>query len=118
MSISPRHLSIEQFRQENAQLQTTLTASLQENALLHEIISKTSSVSTTDELFHCLVEALMQASFCQAVFVYFYDSSKQQLTLSSTNEPYQRLIGKVAVKLGEGVAGWVASTRQTKLLNG
>lgn len=48
--------------------------------------------------------------------VYFYDRQAKQLILSASKKSHKNLVGKIAMKRGEGITGWVAEHRKTVVL--
>ncbi len=113
---SEAELDAEQLRREKAELQHALEIRTQENVLLNEIISTVGSTLRLDEVLHHLVDTVVRATFCQMAFIYMYDKEKERLVLASTTQKYQRLVGKIEMGLGEGIAGWVALHRKPVFL--
>jgi GAF domain-containing protein/sugar diacid utilization regulator len=114
--VNPPEQSIEHLRQENAELQKALEARTQENILLNEVISTVGSTLKLDEVLGHLVDTVVRAISCHAVFFYLYDKDRERLTLASTNKQYQDLVGKIELALGEGVTGWVGMHLQPVIL--
>jgi GAF domain-containing protein len=108
----PAAQSIEELRKENKALRDALKMQTQENALLNAVISTVGSTLRLDEVLHHLVDAVVRATSCHVAFIYLYDKDKERLTLASTTEQYRRLVGKITMALGEGIAGWVALHRK------
>lgn len=108
--------TIKQMRQEISELQFALEARTQENILLNEVISTVGSTLRLDEVLRHLVDTVVRATSCDVAFIYLYDKDKERLVLASTNEQYRRLVGKITMGLGEGIAGWVALHRQPVFL--
>ncbi len=106
-SVDPTEQSIEQLRKENAELLTALEARTQENILLNEVISTVGSTLKLDEVLGHLVDIVVRAISCHAVFFYLYDKDKERLVLASTSEQYKKLVGNIQLALGEGITGWV-----------
>lgn len=108
--------AIEQMRKENSELQHALEMRTQENALLNEVISTVGSTLRLDEVLRHLVDTVVRATSCDVAFIYLYDKEKDRLVLASTNERYRRLVGKITMAVGEGIAGWVALHRKAVFL--
>jgi GAF domain-containing protein len=108
--------SLQQLRQENNELQNEIERRRQENALLNEVISTVGSTLRLDEVLRHLVDTVVRATSCDVAFIYLYDKDKERLILASTNEKYRRLVGKITMALGEGIAGWVALHRKPVFL--
>ncbi len=108
--------TIKQMSQEISELQLALETRTQENILLNEVISTVGSTLRLDEVLRHLVDTVVRATSCDVAFIYLYDKDKEHLVLASTNEQYRRLVGKITMALGEGIAGWVALHRQPVFL--
>ena len=106
----------EQLRQENFTLHNEIELRSQENALLNEVISTVGSTLRLDEVLRHLVDTVVRATSCDVAFIYLYDKDKERLVLASANEQYRRLVGKLSMALGEGIAGWVALHRKPVFL--
>jgi GAF domain-containing protein/sugar diacid utilization regulator len=104
---SSTELKVEQLRRENAELYAALEARTQENILLNEVISTVGSTLKLDEVLGHLVDTIVRAISCHAVFFYLYEKDRERLVLASTNEQYKHLVGKIGLALGEGITGWV-----------
>lgn len=104
--------TLEHVLKENALLAQELEARTEENVLLNEVISTIGSTLKMDEVLSHVVDTITRATSCHAAFLYLYDQEKEQLVLASTNKPYQHHIGKIAMALGEGIAGWVGRHHQ------
>jgi len=103
---------LEQLTKENALLAQELESRTQENVLLNEVISTIGSTLKMEEVLHHVVDTITRATSCQAAFLYLYDEEKKQLILASASKPYQHHISKIALTLGEGIAGWVGKHQQ------
>jgi GAF domain-containing protein/sugar diacid utilization regulator len=99
--------TVEQLWEEREALVQELEARTKENDLLNEVISTVGSTIKLDEVLSHVVDTITRATSCHAAFIYLYDQEKNQLVLVSTSEPYKHQIGKIALTLGEGIAGWV-----------
>lgn len=108
--------AIEQLRQENFLLHNEIELRSQENSLLNEVISTVGSTLRLDEVLRHLVDTVVRATSCDVAFIYLYDKDKERLVLASANEQYRRLVGKLSMALGEGIAGWVALHRKPVFL--
>jgi signal transduction protein with GAF and PtsI domain len=55
-----------------------------------------------------LINKIIDADSC---FIYLYQNKK--LTLFASKKPHQNLLGKITLKEGEGITGWVAEHKKT-----
>jgi GAF domain-containing protein len=76
--------------------------------VLQEIVSTVASTLELDEVLRAVVGLLSEASAVHACFVYLVDESGERLVLKAAGTPYERLIGRVALERGEGLAWWAA----------
>jgi len=104
--------TLEQLLRENELLAQELESRTKENILLNEVISTIGSTLKMEEVLHHVVDTITRATSCHAAFLYLYDQEKEQLVLASASKPYQHHIGKIAMGLGEGIAGWVGLHQQ------
>ncbi len=61
-----------------------------------------------------LITRLIPIDSC---FIYIYDQSKNELILVASKKPHKGQLGKIILKKGEGITGWVAETKKTVILN-
>ena len=73
---------------------------------LYEIISRVSSSLNLDDVLEGVVKVLSEASAVHACFVYLVDRDAERLELSAASEPYEDLVGRIALERGEGIAWW------------
>lgn len=85
----------------------------QELEILRKIVEITNSAldlkSTLDEV----INALNDMTRADSIFIYLFDENRTQLTLMASKTPHKKELGKVILKAGEGVAGWVARENKT-----
>jgi signal transduction protein with GAF and PtsI domain len=62
------------------------------------------------ESFHGVVELVVEFMECDSCLLYLLEG--ENLVLCATNNPRPDAIGKVRLKLGEGLTGWVARERR------
>jgi signal transduction protein with GAF and PtsI domain len=85
-------------------------------AILHRISSIVSSDLTLDNMLRELVGLTLQVAACDACLVYLVDHSSGEIVLSASQLPHDAEIGKIRLKMGEGVTGWVALHRSVVAL--
>ncbi len=61
-----------------------------------------------------LIDEIIPTDSC---LVYFYDIEEDELTLIGSKKPKKNLIGKISLKKGEGITGWVAYHQKTVVIN-
>jgi signal transduction protein with GAF and PtsI domain len=62
------------------------------------------------EAFHGVVELVVEFMECDSCLLYLFEGD--ELVLCASNNPRPDTIGKVRLKLGEGLTGWVARERR------
>ena len=79
-----------------------------ESEILRKIVEITNSELdlkfTLDEVVRVINEMIKGDS----IFVYLFDEAREQLILMASKTPHQKELGKIVLKPGEGIAGWVA----------
>lgn len=60
-----------------------------------------------------IIDEILKVDSC---LIYFYDKDKNKLILVGSKKPHQKLLGKIALKKGEGITGWVAESKQPVVL--
>jgi len=77
-------------------------------ALLHRTSRIVSSGMSLREMLQELIERVVEATRCDACLVYLPDPASGEVVLEASQLPHKAEIGTLRMKLGEGVAGWVA----------
>jgi signal transduction protein with GAF and PtsI domain len=77
-------------------------------ALLHQISSLVSSDLSLEKMLHELISLTMDVTSCDACLVYLRDTASNEIVLRASQLPHDAEIGKIRMKMGEGVTGWVA----------
>src|SRR5207249_8950028 len=58
----------------------------------------------------------MQVTVCDACLVYLTDHATGEIVLSASQLPHDAEIGKIRLKMGEGITGWVAKNKSVVAL--
>lgn len=77
-------------------------------ALLHRISSIVSSDQDLESILRELVSLTMNVTGSDACLVYLCDNATNEIVLRASQLPHDAEIGKVRMKMGEGITGWVA----------
>ena len=90
----------------------------QELRILHEVAKDISSNVELDELLHRIVEMIMRFITADSCLIYLYDEQNNALILTASNNPQngKALLGRIKLKMGEGVTGWVAREKKPVVL--
>jgi signal transduction protein with GAF and PtsI domain len=78
-------------------------------ALLHRISSIVSSDQDIDSILQEMVSLIMKITHSDACLVYLIDHATNEIVLRASQLPHDAEIGKVRLKMGEGITGWVAA---------
>lgn len=62
------------------------------------------------EVLHGIVELIVEFTSCDSCLVYLI--ANQELVLCASNNPHNASIGRVRLKVSEGITGWVARERR------
>src|SRR5438552_7994311 len=77
-------------------------------AILHRISNIVSSDQSLENMLQELVGLTLQVTACDACLVYLVDHASGEIVLSASQLPHDSEIGKIRLKMGEGITGWVA----------
>jgi GAF domain-containing protein len=77
-------------------------------ALLHRISSLVSSGVELEAMLRELVDLILTVTDADACLVYLLDPQSGEMVLRASNLPHAEEIGRLRLKMGEGITGWVA----------
>lgn len=80
--------------------------------LLQGITQAISSCLDLQEILQRAIEAAAQATQADACLLYLIDRERGELVLTASKDPHPEALGKVRLKLGEGITGWVAREKR------
>ncbi|MCK5177972.1 MAG: hypothetical protein KAR32_00450, partial [Candidatus Omnitrophica bacterium] len=80
----------------------------QELNVLRTIVEITNSELDLDVVLKEIVSVMTTATKADSVFIYLFDDKKKRLLLMASKTPHKKELGKVHLKAGEGITGWVA----------
>ena len=89
-------------------IQKTLDLAGQELKILHQISHSISCSLDLDQVLHKIIDLVVDVTRGDSCLLYLLDEAGDHLVLRASKNPHPRLIGKVAVRVGEGITGWVA----------
>ena len=84
--------------------------------LLHRISNIVSSERALDEMLGEVIGLTLRVTQCDACLVYLLDRESGEIVLRASQVPHAEEIGLLAVKMGEGITGWVAEHRSVVAL--
>ncbi|HUQ94481.1 MAG TPA: GAF domain-containing protein [Bryobacteraceae bacterium] len=86
-------------------------------ALLHRISSIVSSELSLDEMLGEILGTTVQVAGCDACLVYLHEKGTGEIVLRASQLPHAKALGKLRMKIGEGVTGWVAAQQAVVVLS-
>lgn len=79
-----------------------------ELAILRKIVEITHAEIDLQWTLDAVIKVVNEMTRADSIFVYLFDDKREQLVLTASKTPHQKDLGKIVLKAGEGVAGWVA----------
>src|SRR2546421_10241830 len=92
-------------------------SALSQLALLHRVSGIVSSDMSLKKMLDELVGLVVGVTNCDACLVYLLEASRAEIVLCASQLPHTREIGKIRLKIGEGVTGWVAKHQSVVALS-
>jgi two-component system, sensor histidine kinase PdtaS len=89
-------------------LRTELDEKSAEVQLLHEIATAIAAAADLAELLDFIAETAVRVTQTDSSSIYVLDEEKGELVLRAVKDAPTGLVGKLKLKLGEGITGWVA----------
>jgi signal transduction protein with GAF and PtsI domain len=86
-------------------------------ALLHRISGIVSSAMSLQKMLNELIGLVVGVTDCDACLVYLLEASRDEIVLCASQLPHVGEIGKIRLKIGEGVTGWVAKHQSVVALS-
>jgi two-component system, sensor histidine kinase PdtaS len=79
---------------------------------LRRVGEATGSAFDLEEMLKVAADIAVQITGTDSCQVYLFDAAKEELVLRAADESYANVVGKIRLKLGEGITGWVARERK------
>jgi signal transduction protein with GAF and PtsI domain len=95
-----------------SKLQNALKMREQEVEILHQIGQAISGNLNLEEVLKHIVELVTEVTKGDSCLIYLLDKMNEELVLRASKNPHPKIIGRIKVKMGEGITGWVARERQ------
>src|SRR5438093_4395686 len=93
-------------------IQKTLDLAGQELRILHQISQSISATLDLDQVLRQIIDLVIDVTRGDSCLVYLLDETGDNLVLRASKNPHPRLMGKIAMRMGEGITGWVAQEVQ------
>ena len=111
--LEKREAELEDSRLRIRQLEDALDARSAETAAMRRIGEATGHVVNTDDILPLIAEIAIEVTGTESAQVYLFNEARDTLILrATTDENAENLIGKVKIKIGEGITGWAAREKE------
>jgi len=94
------------------ELQRELDEARAETDALRKVAEATGSVFDFEEMLRAAVDIAMRVTGTDSCQLYLLDRRTNELVLRAADETGQSMIGKIRLKVGEGITGWAARERK------
>jgi signal transduction protein with GAF and PtsI domain len=84
----------------------------EENTILRRITETISCNLNLEEVLKQIIQTVIEVTKGDACLLYLFDDKKEELILRASKNPHQKILGKIKLKLGEGITGWVAKEKK------
>ena len=91
-----------------------LRLALRELEFLQRLSLSAASTVGSDELLDLIIRETTSAIGTDVCSLYLLVEGGQELVLTATNGLNERMVGRVTMRLGEGITGWVADAREPR----
>jgi two-component system NarL family sensor kinase len=83
-----------------------------ERRLLHRVIEEIATNVDLDSVLSATVEVVTEAIGGDACFLHLWDPVSECLVLRAATNGFEGAVGRIRLRLGEGISGWVAQHRE------
>ncbi len=81
-------------------------STVDELKVLRKVVDITTSELDIDGILQEIVKTVTDIAHADSVFVYLFDDGKRHLILRASKTPHKKELGKISLKVGEGLTGW------------
>ncbi|HCJ65841.1 MAG TPA: GAF sensor protein [Elusimicrobia bacterium] len=99
------------------ELKKELEEKKQQLEILQEVAGTISSSLELDEVLNHIVDIASSITWADSCLIYLYDPGKEELILRASKKPHPKILGRIKLKLGEGITGWVAKEKKPVVLS-
>lgn len=94
------------------ELEQLLREKTREVELLHRMSDSVSHTLDLEVVLAHIVDVVVEVTKADACLLYLLSDNRDELILRASKNPHPKLIGRIAIGLGEGITGWVAREQQ------
>jgi signal transduction protein with GAF and PtsI domain len=80
--------------------------------ILRQVTQMMSSTLELEKILKKTIEMVRKIIRGDACLLYIFDELKEELTLRASDHPHPKVLGKIKLKVGEGITGWVAREKR------
>ncbi|MGB9586853.1 MAG: hypothetical protein ACPL7O_01600, partial [Armatimonadota bacterium] len=103
---------LESTEQEIRRLRATIAEKDTEVEVLRRLGQAIGSSKNIDELLDIVADIAVQVTKTDTCFIYLLNENESELVLRAAKGSAKSLVGKIRLKVGEGITGWVAKGRK------
>src|SRR5436305_917323 len=96
------------LRREVERLRSELDQKSAEVELLHEVTARVAAAADTEGMLQFIAEIAVRVTETDSSSIYVFDQTKKSLILKAVHDAPHGLIGRLTLRIGEGITGWVA----------
>lgn len=93
-------------------LQKSLNLRKHQIKVLQKITEVISSARDLEEILDEIIKLVRQIAKADSCFLYLLNQEKRELVLRASQNPHLKDLGRVTLKIGEGITGWAAKERK------
>lgn len=102
---------------EALELKEELEQKKEELKVLHQIAQDISSIVELNEILNRIAEIVTNLTSADSCLIYLYDRQNEELILRASKNLPSKILGRIKLKMGEGLIGWVAKEKKPVALS-
>lgn len=110
--LAARDQQIQRMAQIEKQLRAELEEKRGEAEALRRVGEATGSAFDTEEMLKVTADIAIRITETDSCQVYLIDKARHELVLRAADGGFAHMVGKIRLKMGEGITGWVARERK------
>lgn len=88
----------------------------EEIKILRQISKIISSGLDLESILKQIVQIVVRFTKGDSCLIYLFDEKREELVLLASKNPHPEILGKIRLKLGEGITGWVAKEGKSVII--
>ncbi len=94
------------------ELKVSLKEKKQEIKILKQITQTIYNTLNLDLILKKTIKIASNVTKCDACLIYLLDKKRDELILQASKNPHPKIMGKIKLKMGEGITGWAANEKK------